>query len=57
MDKGWDRLLGMITKSGSKTYTELMGMDIEDFYIAMINYEEDLKRQNNGRKTGFNSSK
>jgi len=32
-----------VAKSGSKTYTELTKLNIEDFMVAIVNFEKSLK--------------
>ena len=43
VDLFWDSLMSEIAKSGSKTYSELNAMNIEDFMVALVNFEISIK--------------
>jgi len=36
-------LISEIAKSGSKTYTEMMDMNEEEFFVALVNFEKSIK--------------
>lgn len=46
-----------LAKEGGVSYAELGRMDIEEFFISLVNYEEELEAKKKAAKKALNSSR